>query len=144
MCNSKKSNCSSFPIILNGDKKKKNMKKKSNKNEEQIWFTKKYTYKWNVSFNFGDQLFDFDLVAYFRFLSCKCGPIKLISTNGRNIPDAITHFKSFAATTENQIQLKFKIFFTSHFNVQLKVDNNHLPFTVTLCSPVPGCVNKSI
>lgn len=45
------------------------------------------TYKLKVSLYFGDQLFDFDFVANFLFLSCKFGPIKLISTNGRNIPD---------------------------------------------------------
>lgn len=56
-------------------------------------------YKWNVSLNLGDQLLDFDLVACLRFLSWRCGPIKLISTKGLNIPDAMTHFKSFAATT---------------------------------------------
>lgn len=62
--------------------------------------TNGFTYKLNDSLNFGDQLFDFDLVANLRFLSCKCGPIKLISTKGRNIPDGICHFKSLAATTE--------------------------------------------
>lgn len=67
----------------------------------------KYTHKWNVSLNFGDQLLDFDLVACFRFLSCKCGPIKLISTNGRNIPDAMTHFRSLAATTANIYLVSF-------------------------------------
>lgn len=96
------------------------------------------TYKWNVSLYLGDQLFDFDLVACFRFLSCRCGPIKLISTNGRNIPEAITHFKSLAATTvKHRIQwLKTKF----NYGIQWI----HLPFTVTLCSPVPGCVNRSI
>lgn len=70
---------------------------------QENWITKyKYTYKWKVSLYLGDQLFDFDLVACFRFFSCKCGPIKLISTNGRNIPDCITHFKSFAAITEKE------------------------------------------
>lgn len=63
-----------------------------------------YTYKWNDSLYLGDQLFDFDLVACLRFLSCKCGPIKLISTNGRNIPDWITHLRSLAATTETLYQ----------------------------------------
>lgn len=57
------------------------------------------TYKWNDSLNFGLRLFDLLLVECFRFLSCKCGPIKLISTNGRNMPDWIIHFRSLAATT---------------------------------------------
>lgn len=57
------------------------------------------TYKWKVSLYFGDQLLDFDLVACFRFLSARCGPMRFTSTNGRNIPVTVGHLRSFAATT---------------------------------------------
>lgn len=62
------------------------------------------TYKLKDSLYFGDQLLDFDLVANFRFLSCKWGPMRLISTNGRNMPDGICHLRSFAATTKKNIK----------------------------------------
>jgi len=58
------------------------------------------TYKLKDSLYLGDQLLDFDFVANFRFFSCRCGPIRLMSTNGRNIPDGICHFRSLAATTK--------------------------------------------
>lgn len=60
------------------------------------------TYKWKVSLYFGDQLFVFDFVAILRFLSWRCGPVRLISTYGRNTtPDGLAHFRSFAAITKN-------------------------------------------
>lgn len=59
------------------------------------------SYKLKVSLNFGDQLLDLDLVACLRFLSARCGPIRFVSMNGRNMPCWITHLRSFAATTEN-------------------------------------------
>lgn len=62
------------------------------------------TYKWKDSLNLGLRLFDLLLVECFRFLSCRWGPIKLISTNGRNIPPWITHFRSFAATTGDVVK----------------------------------------
>lgn len=40
----------------------------------------------------------FDLVVNFLFLSLWWGPIIVISTNGRNMPD-VCHFRSLAATT---------------------------------------------
>lgn len=123
MCNSKKSNCSSFPIIL---KHKKYINSWSRYNFE--------TYKWNISLYLGDQLFVFDLVECFLFLSDKCGPIKLISTNGLNIPDTRVHFRSFAATTT---KYDYLISFSS------KIVYPILPLTVTLCSPVPGWVKRS-
>lgn len=57
------------------------------------------TYKWNVSLYLGDQVFDLDLVANFRFLSARWGPIRFVSTNARNIPDCTGHLRSLAATT---------------------------------------------
>lgn len=61
-----------------------------------------FTYKWKVSLNFGLQLLLLDLVANFLFLSARCGPIRFTSMKGRNIPLAITHLRSLAATTEDE------------------------------------------
>ena len=68
--------------------------------------TSKITYKWNVSLYFGDQVLDLDFVANLRFLSARCGPIKLVSTNARNIPDWTGHLRSLAATT---VKVKRKV-----------------------------------
>lgn len=73
-----------------------------------------WTYKWNVSLYFGIQVLLLLLVVCLRFLSLRWGPHMANSTYGRNIP-VVRHFKPLAATT----------------------------LTVTLCSPVPGWVNKS-
>ncbi len=62
-------------------------------------FKMKLTYKWNVSLYFGDQVLDLDFVANLRFLSARCGPTKLVSTNGRKIPCWTSHLRSLAATT---------------------------------------------
>lgn len=56
------------------------------------------TYKWKVSLNFGDQLLLLDFVECFLRLSLRCGPIRLTSTKGRNMPD-VCHFRLLAATT---------------------------------------------
>ena len=56
------------------------------------------TYKWKVSLNFGDQLLLLDFVECFRRLSLRCGPIRLTSTKGRNMP-VVCHFRLLAATT---------------------------------------------
>lgn len=100
-------------------------------------YSKFYTYKWNVSLYLGDQLFDFDLVACFRFLSCKCGPIKLISTNGRNMPEAMTHFKSLAATTERgegKISITLSIFLSLTRNSDLIESKNLWVFLISFFS----------
>ncbi len=108
------------------------------------------TYKWKVSLKFGDQLLDFDLVACLRFLSAKCGPIKCTSTNGRNIP-VVVHFKSPAATTTIIVNIK-RIMLFRFLPTNMATTTNEimctrfyscLPLTVTLCSPVPGWVNRS-
>lgn len=62
----------------------------------------KGSYKLKDSLYLGDQLLDFDFVANFLFFSCRCGPIKLMSTNGLNIPDGICHLRSLAATTKGK------------------------------------------
>lgn len=68
-----------------------------------------YTYNWNVSLNFGDQLLLFDFVECFRRLSLKWGPMMMTSTNGRNILD-VCHLRSLAATTEkHRIYLEPKL-----------------------------------
>jgi hypothetical protein len=95
----------------------------------------KESYKWKVSLYFGDQLLVFDFVAIFLFLSCKCGPVKLISTYGRKTtPEGLAHFKSFAAITEISSMFRQVL----HISISITP-----PFTVTLCSPDPACVNKS-
>lgn len=96
------------------------------------------TYKWNVSLYFGDHVFDLDFVANLRFLSARCGPTKLVSTNGRNIPGWTGHFKSLAATTVDDKYIRNQI---HSFKKMCGV--KRLPLTVTLCSPEPGWVNKS-
>lgn len=77
-------------------------------NDIYLQFELKCTYKWKVSLYLGDQLLDFDLVACFRFLSARCGPIRFTSTNGRNMPVTVGHLRSFAATTVRYVQfMKF-------------------------------------
>ena len=75
-----------------------------------------YTYKLNVSLNLGDQLFDLDFVAYFRFLSLRFGPIRLTSTNGRNTP-WLGQRKSLAATTKIRDTQKVSKAINSFFDV---------------------------
>lgn len=94
-------------------------------------------YKWNVSLYLGDQLLVFDFVAIFRFLSWRCGPVRLISTYGRKTtPDGLAHLRSFAAMTE---KTKFRLIYISG----MAHAGALIPLTVTLCSPDPACVNKS-
>lgn len=80
---------------------------------------KKITYKLNVSLYLGDQLFDLDLVACFRFLSDRWGPIRFTSTKGLNIPETRFHFKSLAATTK-----KIKQFLQVLNLIELTFDGN--------------------
>ena len=106
MCSSYTDRPSSLPIIL----------KIGGKKLAVVLCTKitKY-YNVKVSLNFGDQTDCLILVTCFRFLSDKCGPMRLTSTKGLKVW-VLGHLRSLATTT----------------------------LTVTLCSPVPGCVNKSI
>lgn len=60
-----------------------------------------FTHNWNASLYFAVQLLFFDLVVNFRFFSVSCGPTRLTSTNGRNIPE-VCHFMSFTAITERE------------------------------------------
>lgn len=65
--------------------------------------------------NFGDQLLLFDFVAYFLFFSAKCGPIRLTSTKGLNIPVAIAHLRSLAATTKIRVFVIQSFFFNIQY-----------------------------
>ena len=59
---------------------------------------------------FGDQLAFLFLVANFRFLSAKCGPIRLTSTYGLKVW-VFGVFRSFAATTKKRVvMLEFEGF----------------------------------
>lgn len=103
------------------------------------------TYKWNVSLNFGDQLLFFDFVANFLFLSFKCGPIMLTSTNGLNIL-VFGHLSSLQATTENKINDKvfemkvFSLTFNSNFMLssswmreQVNLNRHFSNWSIFLC-----------
>lgn len=57
------------------------------------------TYYWNVSLYFGDQLLFLVLVLNLRFLSARCGPTALTSTNGRNMA-LVCQMRLFTPTTE--------------------------------------------
>lgn len=56
------------------------------------------THYWNVSLYFGDQLLFLVLVLNLRFLSARCGPIALTSTNGLNIA-LVCQLRLFTAFT---------------------------------------------
>lgn len=80
-------------------------------------------------------MFVFDFVAIFLFLSCRWGPVRFISTYGRNTtPDGLAHLRSFAATTveENFSLLK------NHFALsQFLTFNCHFVFTwARLCEQI--------
>lgn len=57
------------------------------------------THYWNVSLYFGDQLLFLVLVLNLRFLSARCGPRALTSTNGRNMA-LVCQMRLFTATTD--------------------------------------------
>lgn len=59
------------------------------------------TYYWNVSLYFGDQLLFLVLVLNLRFLSARCGPTALTSTNGRNMA-LVCQMRLFTPTTEKR------------------------------------------
>lgn len=61
------------------------------------------THYWNVSLYFGDQLLFLVLVLNLRFLSARCGPRALTSTNGRNMA-LVCQMRLFTATTEKSVR----------------------------------------
>lgn len=112
----------------------------------EVSWRREDTYKWKVSLYFGDQLLLLDLVACFLFLSLRCGPMRLTSTKGRNIPVAFGHLRSLAATTTITITDVGKVWIIRRQRLHLKgltQGNINEPLTVTLWSPVPGWVNRS-
>lgn len=90
-----------------------------------------FTHNWNASLYFAVQLLFFDLVVNFRFFSVSCGPTRLTSTNGRNIPE-VCHFMSFTAITEREREKEFvkrcqgwinHPYLTRHLNAQIRLLN---------------------
>lgn len=81
------------------------------------------THYWNVSLYFGDQLLFLVLVLNFRFLSARCGPRALTSTNGRNMA-LVCQMRLFTATTEEASRKEKKQYFQTL--------NHH--FVKALCS----------
>lgn len=94
-----------------------------------------FTHNWNASLYFAVQLLFFDLVVNFRFFSVSCGPTRLTSTNGRNIPE-VCHFMSFTAITEREREREFvkrcqgcfqtrinHHYLTRHLNAQIRLLN---------------------
>lgn len=111
------------------------------------------TYKLKLSLNFGDQLLFLDLVWNLRFLLLRWGPIMVISTKGRNMPD-VCHFKSLAPTTkcvkkthahreEEDDIMRWHLAKNATYLASCYEDSNR-PLTVTLRSPFPGWVCSSI
>lgn len=64
-----------------------------------LYLNKGSTHYWNVSLYFGDQLLFLVLVLNLRFLSARCGPTALTSTNGRNMA-LVCQMRLFTPTTE--------------------------------------------
>ncbi len=65
------------------------------------------THYWNVSLYFGDQLLFLVLVLNLRFLSARCGPTALTSTNGRNMA-LVCQMRLFTPTTEKKREVRKK------------------------------------
>lgn len=99
------------------------------------------THNWKLSLYLGAQLLFLDLVANFLFLSLRWGPMMLTSMKGRKMPD-VCHFRSLAATTVPCGHVRL----VGCHHPPTPPTPRTLPcppFTVTLCSPVPGWVKSS-